>query len=62
VYLFILFMPAIISSPMLLVGAPEKKYGGDRWGAVWWYDFLVRKMAAAGPTFIKVGLHLSRDE
>ncbi|GLB35914.1 putative ABC1 family protein [Lyophyllum shimeji] len=39
---------------MLLVGKPEKKYQGDRWGAVWWYGLLVRKMEAAGPTFIKL--------
>jgi aarF domain-containing kinase len=56
VYLFFLFMPVIISSPMLLVGVPEKKYGGDRWGAVWWYNFLVARMETAGPSFIKVRL------
>jgi aarF domain-containing kinase len=39
---------------MLLVGAPEAKLQGDRWGAVWWYGFLVASMEAAGPTFIKV--------
>src|ERR1700722_964678 len=54
VYLFILFIPVIISSPMLLVGVPEKKYGWDRWGAVWWYNLLVNRMEAAGPTFVKV--------
>jgi aarF domain-containing kinase len=54
VYLFVVFMPVIISSPMLLIGSPEKRLEGDRWGAVWWYDFLVRQMARAGPTFIKV--------
>jgi aarF domain-containing kinase len=54
VYLFALFMPVIICSPMLLVGKPEKRYRGDRWGAVWWYNFLVSKMETAGPAFIKV--------
>uniref|UniRef100_A0A0W0FAP6 Putative ubiquinone biosynthesis protein PKL1 n=1 Tax=Moniliophthora roreri TaxID=221103 RepID=A0A0W0FAP6_MONRR len=38
---------------MLLVGKPRKRYHGDGWGAVWWYDFLVSRMEAAGPTFIK---------
>lgn len=57
IYLFALFMPVIICSPMLLVGNPIKKYHGDRWGAVWWYDFLVRRMEAAGPTFIKVRIY-----
>jgi len=27
---------------------------GERWGAVWWYGFLVHQMQKAGPTFIKV--------
>ncbi|KAM6498533.1 hypothetical protein JOM56_006481 [Amanita muscaria] len=54
VHLLILFMPVIISSPMLLVGKPEMRLKGDRWGAVWWYGLLVKQMAAAGPTFIKL--------
>lgn len=55
IYLFCLFLPVIITIPMLLVGSPDKQLQGDRWGAVWWYGFLVKKMQAAGPTFIKVG-------
>jgi hypothetical protein len=54
VYLFALFVPVIVTSPMLLVGISEKRLKGDRWGALWWYGFLVRQMEAAGPTFIKV--------
>ncbi|KAG6821417.1 hypothetical protein H0H93_014214 [Arthromyces matolae] len=54
IYLFFLFIPVVLSSPMLLVGKPSKKYRGDKWGAVWWYGYLVRKMEAAGPTFIKL--------
>ncbi|KAG6876835.1 hypothetical protein C0992_011598 [Termitomyces sp. T32_za158] len=54
IYLFVLFVPVLLSSPMLLVGKPRKKYRGDRWGAVWWYGFLVSRMEAAGPTFIKL--------
>lgn len=53
-HLFIVFAPVIASAPMLLVGTPERRFEGDRWGAVWWYDFLVAQMARAGPTFIKV--------
>jgi aarF domain-containing kinase len=53
-HLFCLFLPVIITMPMLLVGKSERKYKGDRWGAVWWYKFLVKRMQAAGPTFIKV--------
>lgn len=54
IYLFIIFVPVIISSPMLLIGKPEKRLKGDRWGAIWWYTFLVEIMQLAGPTFIKV--------
>jgi len=39
---------------MLLVGSPEETLQGDRWGAVWWYDYLVVQMDRAGPTFIKL--------
>ena len=59
VYLLVLFTPVIICSPMLLVGRPKKRFKGDRWGAVWWYGLLVKRMSAAGPTFIKVCTTLS---
>ncbi|KAG6840911.1 hypothetical protein C0991_003253 [Blastosporella zonata] len=54
IYLFALFIPVILCSPMILIGKPQKKYRGDRWGAMWWYGFLVGRMEAAGPTFIKL--------
>ena len=53
-YLFCLFFPVILASPMLLVGSTASELQGDRWGAVWWYDLLVLRMERAGPTFIKV--------
>ena len=76
-YLCFLFVPVLVSAPMLLIGAPgsgepkrkraavksdrrlkrRSKLGGhkgERWGAVWWYGFMVRQMQKAGPTFIKV--------
>ncbi|SOV01379.1 related to aminoglycoside acetyltransferase regulator from P. stuartii [Ustilago sp. UG-2017a] len=64
-YLFCLFMPVILTSPMLLVGSRREKgrmrgrkvrkdQDGDRWGAIWWYSFLVKQMERAGPTFIKL--------
>ncbi|KAF8304998.1 ABC1-domain-containing protein [Clavulina sp. PMI_390] len=52
-HLFVLFMPVILTSPMLFVGQPRRK-GGDGWGALWWYGFLVAQMQRAGPTFIKL--------
>lgn len=53
-YLLFLFAPVILTSPMLLIGKPDKALNGDRWGAVWWYGLLVSRMEAAGPTFVKV--------
>ncbi|KAF7793377.1 hypothetical protein EIP86_004489 [Pleurotus ostreatoroseus] len=54
VHLMFLFLPVLISAPMLLVGRPEARYSGDRWGAVWWYGFLTAQMERAGPTFVKL--------
>ncbi|KAF9245770.1 hypothetical protein BU15DRAFT_85462 [Melanogaster broomeanus] len=44
IHLFYLFVPLMITMPMLFVGKPEKRLQGDRWGL----------MQAAGPTFIKL--------
>lgn len=57
VHLCILFLPVIFSAPLLLLG-PVDARSGERWGAVWWYGFLVKQMERAGPTFIKVCLNL----
>ncbi|KIJ27376.1 hypothetical protein M422DRAFT_784917 [Sphaerobolus stellatus SS14] len=78
IYLCYLFIPVLVTSPMILIGVPgsgaprrrrisnendrpgKKRRlrfddkDGERWGAVWWYDFLVRQMVKAGPTFIKL--------
>ena len=51
IYLLFLFIPVLISSPMLLVGKYPR---ANRWGAIWWYGLLVSRMESAGPTFIKV--------
>lgn len=61
-HLFCLFMPVILSAPMLVVGTPERRLQGDRWGAVWWYGFLVAQMERAGPTFIKVRASCGRTQ
>ena len=54
IYLLFLFVPVLLTSPMLLVGHPDEKLLGDRWGAVWWYGYLTAQMQRAGPTFVKV--------
>lgn len=68
--LFALFFPVLLTMPMLLVGRKggsrsikrKASDGADyvtideesRWGAIWWYEFLVKQMERAGPTFIKL--------
>ncbi|KII94148.1 hypothetical protein PLICRDRAFT_171822 [Plicaturopsis crispa FD-325 SS-3] len=54
IYLCFLFLPVIFAVPMVLIGRPEERYHGDRWGAVWWYELVVAQMQRAGPTFIKL--------
>jgi aarF domain-containing kinase len=39
---------------MVLIGSHDGRRDGERWGAIWWYGFLIRQMENAGPTFIKV--------
>ena len=57
VHLFAIFMPVILTAPLLLVGTANQKHDGERWGAIWWYRLLTRQMERAGPTFVKVCLH-----
>ncbi|KAK0552516.1 hypothetical protein OC845_001660 [Tilletia horrida] len=63
--LVFLFAPVILTAPMLLVGRRReggrrrgrkvsKQEDGQRWGAMWWFGFLVKQMERAGPTFIKL--------
>nr|XP_018266279.1 Atypical/ABC1/ABC1-C protein kinase [Kwoniella dejecticola CBS 10117]OBR88437.1 Atypical/ABC1/ABC1-C protein kinase [Kwoniella dejecticola CBS 10117] len=62
-HLAFLFGPVILTTPMLLVGKPERRRRTgkpiaeeeENWGAIWWYAFLVKQMERAGPSFIKLG-------
>ncbi|KAI5474732.1 hypothetical protein MNV49_002533 [Pseudohyphozyma bogoriensis] len=56
VYLALVFLPVIATSPILLLEAVGKKHGheDERATTRWWYGFLVGQMARAGPTFIKL--------
>ena len=54
IHLFCIFVPVILASPALLIGEIRPKNGGERSGAIWWYDYLVNALGRAGPTFIKV--------
>ncbi|UZJ51109.1 hypothetical protein CBS101457_000429 [Exobasidium rhododendri] len=65
IVLVLLFGPVILTIPMLWVGKYReggrrrgrkiaRDEGGTRWGAKWWFGFLVKQMERAGPTFIKL--------
>lgn len=53
-HLVFIFVPVIVTVPMLWVGNGGKE-GKGKWGAVWWFGFLVNGMERAGPAFIKLG-------
>lgn len=51
-FLLIIFVPVILTSPAVCFGTVEGR-AGERTGALWWYNLLVRALQRAGPTFIK---------
>lgn len=53
-HLAFIFIPVIVTAPMVMVGARSSKRDNERWGAIWWYGLLVRGMERAGAAFIKV--------
>ncbi|KAJ5273973.1 hypothetical protein N7478_009098 [Penicillium angulare] len=54
-HLFVIFMPVIVTVPMIWVGRALESNNGAQWGTIWWYRFLVKAMERAGPAFIKLG-------
>ena len=57
VHLLIIFVPVIVTIPVIWIGPRQNDRDGERSGTLWWYSFLVHSMERAGPAFIKV--HLS---
>ena len=53
--LVIIFVPVIISVPVIWVGRRQPNRDNERTGTLWWYGFLVSSMEWAGPAFIKLG-------
>ncbi|KDN44741.1 ABC1-domain-containing protein [Tilletiaria anomala UBC 951] len=60
-----IFLPVLLTAPMIFIGSKRdrgkrrgrkvaSKEEGERWGALWWYRYLVVSLEAAGPTFIKL--------
>ena len=54
-HLLVIFVPVIVTVPVIWVGQRKKDKDNDRTGTVWWYGFLVNAMERAGPAFIKLG-------
>ena len=53
-HLVIIFIPVILTVPVIWVGRRQKDRDNERSGTLWWYGFLVLSMERAGPAFIKV--------
>lgn len=55
-HLVFIFVPVIITVPVIWVGSRDKEKNNERSGTLWWYGFLVKSMERSGPAFIKVDL------
>lgn len=53
-HLAVIFLPVILTVPVIWVGRRNLERNNERSGTLWWIDFLVRSMERAGPAFIKV--------
>ncbi|KAG6010930.1 hypothetical protein E4U21_002600 [Claviceps maximensis] len=53
--LVVIFVPVIVTVPVIWVGARQPTRDNERTGTLWWYAFLVNSMELAGPAFIKLG-------
>ncbi|KAI0420814.1 putative ubiquinone biosynthesis protein [Xylaria grammica] len=54
-HLIVIFVPVILSVPAIWFGRRQPDHSNERSGTLWWYNFLVWSMEAAGPAFIKLG-------
>lgn len=53
-HLVIIFVPVIVTVPVMCFGGRSEDRDNERSGTLWWYGYLVAAMERAGPTFIKV--------
>jgi len=53
-HLVFIFVPVILTVPMMWLGGRVKGKDNERSGTLWWYRFLVSSMERAGAAFIKV--------
>jgi aarF domain-containing kinase len=55
-HLVIIFVPVIVTIPVIWLGSRKPNRDNERSGTLWWYGFLVRSMERSGAAFIKVSL------
>jgi aarF domain-containing kinase len=53
-HLVIIFVPVIVTIPVIWLGQRQAHKDNERSGTLWWYGFLVSSMERAGAAFIKV--------
>ena len=58
-HLVFIFVPVILTVPIIWIGRRYKDHDNERGGTLWWYGFLVHSMERAGPAFIKVSDHFN---
>lgn len=56
VQLVVIFVPVLVTIPVIFLGTRVSERDNERSGTLWWYQFLVKQMERAGATFIKVGI------
>ena len=54
-HLVAIFVPAIITVPVIWLGKRQPDRDNERTGTLLWYNLLVNAMELAGPAFIKLG-------
>lgn len=54
-HLAVIFVPVLVTVPIIWVGGRQPDRDNERAGTLWWYEFLVQAMELAGPAFIKLG-------
>ncbi|PVH99117.1 ABC1-domain-containing protein [Periconia macrospinosa] len=53
-HLVVIFVPVIVTIPIIWFGKRRPDRDNERSGTLWWYGFLVNSMERAGAAFIKV--------
>lgn len=55
VHLVVIFVPVVLTAPVILFGSKVSDSDTETTGALWWYRLLIHSMERAGATFIKLG-------